>query len=140
VSRVVAVVAALACLSAPAARAAAPNYVVVSGRGLPRPVLLADWGENLRLFAAAAQGTRPDAATVRGVRHRPHLDLASFWAWSGRPAPRTSRGANGHGRFYPAHGSAPALVLITIGGATGLRLANRNLLEILRRHGVPIRL
>jgi hypothetical protein len=140
VGRLLVVGTAFAALLPSTAQGAAPNYIFVSGPGLARPVLFSDWKENLELFSAAVFSVRPDAATLRGLRNRPRLDLAHFWQWSGRPAPRTPREANQHGRFYPAHGSEPAVVLLAVDGATGYLLASPELLKFLKRHGVPVRL
>jgi hypothetical protein len=133
-------VAAISVLGVAQAEAAAPNYIFVSGPGLARPVLLSDWRENLALFHAAAVAPSPTAATVRGLRERPRLDLAHFWGWAQVPPPTKPRQANQHGKFWPAHGSQPAVILRATYGATGLRLATPKLLKILQRHGIPVRL
>ena len=132
-----AVVAALA-LSGPAS-AAAPNYILVSGPGLSRPILLGDWKENLDLLAAVANAPRARGASVRGLASRPRFDLAEFWGWSGNARPTRPRDANQHGTFYPARGSKPAVVVLMVDGSRVPRLAPTAALRILARHGVPTR-
>jgi hypothetical protein len=126
-------------LAAPAS-AAAPNYIVISGPGLARPIVLGNWKENLALLIAVANAHKANGITTRGLAHRPRFDLAEFWAWSGRPRPTSARGANQHGQFYPAHGAQPAVIVMTAGGITAPRFAPAAVLEILTRHGVPTRI
>jgi hypothetical protein len=124
---------------ASAASAAAPNYILVSGKGLSRPVLLGDWNENLRLLSAVARAPRAKPAVVRGLARRPRLDLAEFWGWGGRPPPTRPRDASQHGTFYPARRSSPAVVVLMVDGSRVPRLAPPAALRILARHGVPTR-
>jgi len=138
VTRVLVLVVILVLIVASPAQAAAPNYIVVSGSGLARPVLLANWNENLVLLLAVANAPT-SGITTRALANRPRYDLAEFWGWSGRPRPTSARGANQHGQFYPAHGVQPAVVVMTARGVTVPRLAPTSLLKILGRHGVPTR-
>jgi len=62
-------------LAAPA-QAAAPNYILVSGRGLSHPVLLSDWQDNLKLLLAVANAPRAPGPTVAGLSTRPRFDAA----------------------------------------------------------------
>ena len=62
-------------LAAPA-RAAAPRFLLVYGTALARPVVLADWQENLDFMLAT---TEPAAVTSEELARRPYLDLALFW-------------------------------------------------------------
>ena len=121
------------------AHAAAPNYIVVSGPGLARPIILSNWKENLVLLLAVANARKASEITTRGLIDRPRFDLAEFWGWSGRPRPTSAKGANQHGQFYPAHGTEPAVVVMTVNGITIPRLAPTSLMKILARHSVPIR-
>jgi hypothetical protein len=117
-------------------QAAAPNYIMVSGPGLARPVLLSDWNENHELLLAVVGAPRVKGSLVR----RPRLDLALFWAWQGQPRPTRPSQANQHGWFYPADRSRPAVIDVMSDGKRIPRRAPARLLAILARHGVPIRL
>jgi hypothetical protein len=134
-----AVVVAAALALAGAASAAAPNYILVSGKGLPKPIVLGDWNENLRLMSALANAPKAKAAALRGLARRPRFDLAEFWAWSGRPRPTRPSDASQHGTFYPAHRSTPAVFVLMVDGTIAPRLAPATALRILARHGVPVR-
>jgi hypothetical protein len=125
-------------LAAPAA-AAAPNYILVSGPGLRHPVLLANWNENLRLLLAVANSRSAGATLAKTLRRRRRLDLAEFWDWSGKPRPTKPGDGNQHGSFYPAHGSLPPVIDITVDGMATPHLVSARVLKILRRHGVPTR-
>jgi hypothetical protein len=143
VSRAVALVAALSVsllLVAPAS-AAAPDYVLVTGPGLKRPVLLPDWSENHMLLLAAFNAPRAKANVVRGLARRPRLDLAVFWAWGGRPRPTRPNEANQRGWFYPARRARPAVIGFPsgFGGVLVPRVAPAEALRILARRGVPTR-
>jgi len=133
-----AVVVVAVALAAPA-HAAAPNYILVSGRGLQQPVLLDDWSENLELLVAIDRGPRAKRAALRGLARRPRFDLAEFWNWNFLPAPTDPREATQHGVFYPAHGRKPAIFKVMVGGTQAPRLAFAGALAILARHGVPTR-
>jgi hypothetical protein len=119
---------------------AAPNYIMVSGHDLARPVLLANWNENLELLLSVANAPRASKAVARGLSRRARLDLAEFWDWSYLPPPKKPGQANQHGTFYPAHGAQPAVILITVDGTKLPRLVPAKALRIFRRHGVPVRL
>ena len=96
----VAVVAVCAVLAAPA-YAAAPRYILVSGPGLTRPVLLGDWQENLRFLESLLPARKLPAFRLAG---RPRYDLALFWGVPAKPIPTRPRDANQHARFYPNTG------------------------------------
>ena len=138
VALVVVLLAVALALTAPA-QAAAPNYILVSGPGLARPVILDDWSENGRLLGAIDQGPRAKRAALRGLARRPHFDLAEFWNWNFLPAPTDPRQATQHGLFYPAHGRKPALFKVMAAGRRVPRIASARALAILARHGVPTR-
>jgi hypothetical protein len=121
------------------ASAAAPNYILVSGPGLTHPVLMANWNENLRLLSALVNARKATEAAVRGLGQRPRLDLAEFWAWSGRPRPTQPNQANQHGWFYPAHASTPAVIELTVNGTAAPRFVPTAVLKILGLHGIPTR-
>lgn len=141
-TRAVALGAALlsALATASSAQAAAPNYILVSGPGLARPVLLANWDENAALLLAVAGAPSAKGSAVRGLARRPRLDLAEFWGWQGLPRPTRPSQANQHGWFYPAHRGRPPLIAITVNGRSVPRLVPLKVLKIFKQHGIPIRL
>lgn len=120
-------------------QAAAPNYILVSGRGLSHPVLLADWQENMKILLSVANAPRARGQMLAGLSARPRLDVAEFWAWSGRPRPTRASEASQHGTFYPAHGSRVALIVLAVQGVTVPRRAPSFVLRTLARHGIPTR-
>jgi hypothetical protein len=122
------------------ATAAAPNYILVSGPRLSRPVVLANWTQNQALLLAIANAPRAKASLVRNLARRPRFDLAEFWAWGNRPRPTRPNQANQHGWFYPAHGAQPALFDVMVDGTKTPRLAPTQALAILARHDIPQRL
>jgi hypothetical protein len=131
--------AAVALTLATPANAAAPNYILVNGAGLPKPILLANWQENMQLLIAVANAPRARGNAVAGLTVRPRFDLAEFWHWGGRPRPTNPAQASQHGTFYPAHGSKAPLIVLTVQGITVPRIAPASVLEALHRHGVPVR-
>jgi hypothetical protein len=137
-SSFLAAAAAALVLAAPAA-AAAPNYILVTGPGLPRPVLLDDWDENLALLSTLVDAPKANRAVVHGLARRPRFQLAEFWGWGDRPRPTRPSQANQHGSFYPAHGRRPAVFRLTVDGSAAPRLAPAAALAILTRHGIPTR-
>jgi len=126
-------------LAAPA-KAAAPNYILVSGPGIKRPILLANWGENGALLSALVGVPRAKSDVVRRLAQRPRFDLAEFWGWGGRPRPTRPGQANQHGWFYPAHGWRPPVIALMVDGYDFPRLVPARVLRILARHHVPLRL
>jgi hypothetical protein len=138
---VVPFVAALAALLAVApAQAAAPNYILVSGPGLKHPILLGNWAENGALLSALVGAPTAKGSAARNLARRPSFDLAEFWGWGALPRPKRPSQANQHGRFYPANGSKPAVIVLMVDGAKVPRLVPGRVREILARHHVPLRL
>jgi len=131
----VAVVAVCAVLAAPA-YAAAPRYILVSGPGLTRPVLLGDWQENLRFLESLLPARKLPAFRLAG---RPRYDLALFWGVPAKPIPTRPRDANQHAWFYPAQAGRPAVVDLVLSGESAARVASPRALRILARHGIPTR-
>lgn len=124
---------------AASAQAAAPNYILVTGRGLAQPVLLANWQENLKLLLAVGNAPRAPGRAAAGLAARPRFDLAEFWDWGSRPRPTSPAQASQHGSFYPAHGLQPAVIVLTVQGITVPRLVPRFVLAIFVRRGIPTR-
>ena len=131
---------ALVLVLASSAEAAAPDYILFSGRGLARPVLLANWNENHDLLMALAVAPRARGAQVRGLGRRRCLDVAEFWGWSGKSRPTRASQANQHGRFYPADGTHPAVIVLTVNGNNFPRLVTAKVWSIFARHGIPLRI
>jgi hypothetical protein len=134
-----AALAAVVCVAAVAAApagAAAPRYILVSGPGLERPVLLGDWGENLELVSALLPAKRPGAGWRSG---RTRYDLALFWGVPAKPVPTDPRYAAQHAWFFPAAFGRRAVFDILLGGRRFPRVATSMALQILARHGVPTR-
>lgn len=130
---------AVALVFAASAHAAAPQYILVSGPSLARPVLLDDWSENLALLTALVDARTADGATARRLGERPRLRLALFWGWAGKPRPKRPSQANQSGWFYPRRGSQPPVVDLRVAGVRVPRIAPAPVLRILARRGVPTR-
>lgn len=120
--------------------AAAPGYILITGRDLARPILLDDLSENFDLYQSPLRGALPVARkTLLG---RPSFDMALFWgAWEqeARTGRLRARDADQHGRFWPAVGAAPAVIQLPLSEFPGPRLADPVALRILQRHEVPLR-
>ena len=137
VRALVLVVAAVSAMAlAASAEAAAPRYILVSGPGLERPIVLGDWSENLKLMVSLLPSGRPAAGWQHGRRR---FDLALFWGVPARPAPIDPRKANQHGWFYPASPGRRAVFELLLDGQDIPRVASPASLRILARSGVPIR-
>lgn len=128
------VVAACAGTLAGPASAAAPRYIMVSGGEIAKPILLADWRENLRFETAALLAPKAERPARLPLRSR--LTLSLFWGW-GERRPKNPSLANQRGWLYPAAGSRPALIALGVNGRSVLRVVNGPLLRILERHAVP---
>ena len=121
--------------------AAAPPYIMVSGPRLAKPVLLANWEENLTLLSAVEASPRAKTADLRGLGTRPRLDLALFWGWSlDSPPPTKASDASAHGTFYPAYKGQPALIRMKTNGVDSTRVAPAKVLRIFAKHGIPTRM
>jgi hypothetical protein len=127
----------VALVLATAVEAAAPRYILVSGPGLARPVLLANWEENGTLLAALVKASRARAETVRRLSKRPRLRLGLFWGWPEGRRPTQPSQANQKGWFYPIWRSQPAVIDLLVNGVRVPRIAPIRVLNIFSRHGVP---
>jgi hypothetical protein len=130
---------ALALVLASSAGAAAPRYILVSGPGLARPVLLPKWEENHALLLVLADARRANRETVRQLGQRPRFRLGLFWGWPETPRPTQPKQANQVGWFYPTWRSQPPLVDLLVNGVRVPRIAPTRVLRIFARHGVPTR-
>ena len=128
------------------AEAAAPRLIMVSGPLLARPVVLADWQENLSFMVAIVEEAKVGADELAG---RPRLELGLFWGQSwvdeaGKPRPGLRpEQAQQLLWFYPAIGEAEPIVRfewVPEFSSTGpLRSVQPGGLAILARHGIPTR-
>jgi hypothetical protein len=130
---------AVALVLASSVEAAAPRYILVSGPGLARPVLLANWVENRTLLLAVAGAPRAKKETVRRLPGRPRLRLGFFWGWADMPRPTRQGQASQSGWFYPIWRSEAAVLDLMVDGVRVPRIAPIRVLRIFARHGVPIR-
>ncbi len=126
--------------------AAAPRVIMISSPSLTQPVVMTDWWENLDLmlgFGEEAANVTPDELAAR-----PSFHLALFWGQSwvddaGKPRlGLRPEQANQQAWFYPAVGDAEAIVRFEYIPGPGplIRRVEPKGLEMLARHGVPIRL
>lgn len=125
---------------APPVHAAAPNYILVSGPGLKRPIILGNWSENGALLSGLVNAPRAKGMVALALARRPRFDLAEFWGWGSRPRPTRPSQANQHGWFYPAHRANPPVVVLMVNGYRFPRLVPTAVVKILARHHVPLRL
>jgi hypothetical protein len=139
-----AVVLAAALALAPAAEAAAPRFMMLSGLGLKKPVVLADWNENLRIMRECSKARIIPAPQLR---NRSQYRVGEFWGpeWTtfldagGSPGDLKPSQANQLGAFYPAKGRLPAVIRIMVNGRDAPRRAGPVLLATLAAHGVRTR-
>jgi hypothetical protein len=131
------IVAVLFTVLTASAHAAAPHVLMFDGKPLPRPVVLAERADILRLVTAWVGGPRAPRAELRA---RCSLRVSLFW--SGRPRQGLKpSAADQFGRYYPAAGGMPAVIDLPWGaGAPWPRQVAARALRILRQHGVPTRL
>jgi hypothetical protein len=127
--------------------------ILVSGFDLARPILIGEWDDTMRVMAGINRRATAPSGELTG---RPYYRLALFWGldWvkyleSGRPLTSLKpEQANQHGRFYPAVGLAPALVVFDdergeIPDSTRplglIRSVEPMTLDVFVRHGLRIR-
>jgi hypothetical protein len=139
--RLLAPLALLALLAvATPAQAAAPRYIMVSGPGLKKPVMLANWRQNLAVMMEMVNGRKLDPEQRATLPGRPRLRLSLFWGWPAHPRPTRPSQTDQVGWFYPAQGVFPAVVAGVIHGRRDARLASFELMDIFRQHHVPLAL
>jgi hypothetical protein len=135
----------------PASTFAAPWAIIAHGPRLPRPITLADWPENQRLFLAMpGPGTPTDS---RAMRNRPYVELALFWGpeWEHLKGSRDAvarlrpEQANQRAWLFLADGERPAVVVLnpptvpSLSATLAVRVVESDGLAVLRQHGVPVR-
>ena len=114
--------------------AAAPRYIMVTGPGISKPILLADWNENLAIETALLLA--PKVERPHRLSPRSRLTLSLYWGW-GKARPRSPSQANQRGWLYPATDDRPPLIALSVNGRSPLRVVTGRLLRILQRHAVP---
>jgi hypothetical protein len=129
-------VAASSLVLAGTSSAAAPRYIMVTGPGISKPILLADWSENLEVETAVLLA--PRAERTHDLSRRSRLTLSLFWGW-GERRPQSPSEANQRGWLYPATRDRPALIALRVNGRSPLRDVTGRLERILQRHAVPTR-
>jgi hypothetical protein len=130
------VVAICAGVAAGPATAAAPRYIIVSGGQLAKPILLADWSENLRFETAVLLAPKARQPVKLPLRSR--LTLSLFWGWGAHPPSSPSR-AKQRGWIYPGTRSRPSLIALRVNGRSQLRVVSGALLRMLTRHAILTR-
>ena len=116
------------------AGAAAPRYIMVTGPGISKPILLADWSENMAIETELLLA--PKAERPRGLSSRSRLTLSLYWGW-GQARPQSPGQANQRGWLYPAADGRPPVIALRVNGRSPLRVVTGRLLRILQRHAVP---
>lgn len=132
-------------LSVKPVEAAAPRLVMIYGKQLSKPIILADWQENSRLMSFIAEEA---AVAPEELKGRPYLEVAFFsglewvrYVDQGKPLDKLRpKQANQHGRFYPAiNGAGPVVTFKSLPSPGPLtRRVKPEGIEILARHGVPV--
>lgn len=126
-----------------ATRAAPPRYrvAVFSGDELAGRIALTD-SDDVSELLAAVRNAMTDR--TRNLEYRPYLSVALFVAMptsAAMPLAPLDR-ADAHARFYPAYGDeAPFWVFdADANEASPIRYVLQTGLDLLQRHGVPVRL
>ena len=134
------VAAALALVPVGGAQAAAPHYMMVTGPGISRPILLDDWPANHTVLLAVANAPRAAIDQVPAADD-PRLRLSMFWErrWQSKEPPKWPSQTGYHGWIYPAQGTRPAVITMMANGVRIPRVAPARVLRILARAGVPLR-
>lgn len=133
----------IALASASQVNAAAPRIMLVTGRGLPNPVVLDNWEENLNVMLAAGNAVDP---IKEELASRTNFRVAMFWGkeWddyirSGND-PRSLRPdqAGQYGNYFPPAASHDAVFAFdTIpGGGDLVRRFSVDGVSIFARHGI----
>jgi hypothetical protein len=128
-----------------AGRASPPKYraMIFSGDQLARRIALDDSTDVDQLLSAVRE---PMTDRTRDLSYRPYLNVALFVAIptsSTMPLAKVPLGqADAHARFYPAYGDeAPFWVFADDANeASPIRYVLQTGLDLLQRHGVPIRM
>jgi len=139
-SRLLLISVALVVCVAGSVSGAPPHVIIINGKPLAQPVILADWNENVELLGSFVDNQIVKSEDLVG---RPYLDLSMFWGskWlefvqSGQSLNSLrTQDANQRGRLYLATGNQDAA--ISLNDLYARKLSNQGI-AILRKHGVPV--
>jgi hypothetical protein len=118
--------------------AACPRMIMASGPALAEPILISDWEPACELYASFFASAPIDA----DLEGRPAIRLGLFWnshVWEPHLADLRPEQADQFGRFYPAVGDEPAVVVLP-GYGEWPTAVNEAGLRVLRARGIPVRL
>ena len=126
---------------------AAPTIMIFSGGPLHDRIILDNFQENMRILTSARLVESPE----RGGGRRPLIDVWLFWGIQWKPLVGqkaalnrlTAADANQRGRFYPAQAEEDAILVLDatlMSPQYSARSLEPVALDILRRHGVPVRM
>jgi hypothetical protein len=127
---------------APAAQAAAPRIVIVSGKPMAHQIAISSWTAILRIVEPVASAPNVKRAQLVG---RPRLRLSMFWgprwvdylAAGHRAAALRPQDADQQGSFYPAWHRRPAAIDLPWAGSWP-RLVPAKALRTLKHYGIPV--
>jgi hypothetical protein len=131
-----------AVVLAPAAQAAAPRIVIVSGKPMAHQIAISNWTAIFRIIEPVASAPNVKRALLVG---RPRLRLSMFWgpgwvdylAAGHRAAALRPQDADQQGSFYPAWHGRPAAIELPWAGSWP-RLVPAKALAILKHYRIPV--
>lgn len=129
-------------VAAPAARAAAPRILIVSGAPLAHQIAISNWAAIFRVVEPVASASSVKRAQLAG---RPRLRLSMFWgprwvdylAAGHRATALRPQDADQQGSFYPAWHGRPAAIDLPWAGSWP-RLVPAKALATLKHYRIPI--
>jgi hypothetical protein len=127
---------------APAAQAAAPRIVIVSGKPMAHQIAISNWTAIFRIIEPVASAPNVKRTKLVG---RPRLRLSMFWgprwvdylAAGHRAAALRPQDADQQGSFYPAWHGRPAAIDLPWAGSWP-RLVPAKALATLKDYGIPV--
>jgi hypothetical protein len=129
-------------VAAPAAQAAAPRIVIVSGKPMAHQIAISSWTAIFRIIEPVASAPNVKRTKLVG---RPRLRLSMFWgprwvdylAAGHRAAALHPQDADQQGNFYPAWHGRPAAIELPWAGSWP-RLVPAKALAILKHYRIPV--
>jgi hypothetical protein len=127
---------------APAAQAAAPRIVIVSGKPMAHQIAISNWTAIFRIIEPVVSAPNVKRTQLVG---RPRLKLSMFWgprwvdylAAGHSAAALRSQDADQQGGFYPAWRGRPAAIELPWAGSWP-RLVPAKALAILQHYRIPV--